>query len=732
MTAVPDIERSFIEHLSSLGIAPASDADVRADGKKRRYRIEGDKPRERNGEYCLYADEHPAGWAKSYSAKHGVEYSTWSAGKNGADAGDFNQAYFEERERRRQEKAAEERRKLKHGARSANAAIRTMTQPRKDHPYIRRKGLSFPLPSGVGQIGSDLIVPLRDAKGEIWNRQAISPDGTKMFLPGRKAGCYFEIEGDGDVVYVVEGLATGITVHEATGKRVVVAFDAGNIRRVVEALASVYAGRMVIAADNDRRTPGNPGMKAALDTGVEFEIPVVSPDFSPEENGNDWNDFALTHGIEKAADEITRQTGEWFKEIESRSPVVPWPDVDNKGNPLKTIGNVRAMLRHLGCTVWYDLVKKQPRYNVPGTTFCCDNRDNAFLAHLLSECHKHHFKIDKTMMDLYLFEIQDGYRRHPVREWIVSRTWDGTDRFRALADTLRLDEGFPPSLRDLLLRRWLVSCVAAAFAGDDENLQFRGVLVLQGEQAIGKSLWLRSLTPDGSDWFLGGLTLDVKDKDSVIKAISHWIVELGELDATFKAQDVSRLKQFITQGDDTLRLPYAPKPATYKRRTVYCASVNPGYFLADSTGNTRWWTVPVRECRFDHGIDMQQLWAQVRSWYASGERHWLDKEETMLLEQHNADSAKSDPVEDLLSRLFDWDEYEDAVASGQVEWLTATEVLLKCKGMDHPTKQQVDVAAQALRKLTGRKAERKGKACSRCYLVPKFARLEEAGFSFRR
>lgn len=714
------VEREFIEFLTQLGIPPVNDGDIVADGRKRRYRIEGDKPRERNGEYCLYADERPAGWAKSYSTKHGVEFAKWVSGAD--STADFNEEYFKERERRMEERAAEERRKRELTAMTAEKAMASATPVRPDHPYLKKKGIHGFLPPGIRQIGADIVVPLQDALGQIWNRQSIAPDGAKRFMSGRKRGCFFRIDGAGEKVYLVEGLATGLTVHQATGAIVIVAFDAGNLRPVAEALSSAYGGRLVTAADNDHRTSGNPGLKAALFLCEEMGIPFALPPFPEEDRGSDWNDFAALRGIEQTAEEIARQVEEWEGDLSRRTSWVPWADTDEKGRPLRTAGNVRVLLRHLGCRVWYDTVKKAPRYDIPGVTFAPDNRDNSFLSYIVSECYRHGFPLGRHLLDLYLFEIQDGARRNPVREWILSKPWDGRSRFEDLAASLTLAEGYDPAFARLLLRRWLVSCVAAAFAGDEDDMQFRGVLVLQGPQAIGKSLWLRRLTPEKTDWFLGGLTLDTQDKDSVIKGISHWIVELGELDATFKAQDISRLKQFITQGDDTLRLPYAPKPATYKRRTVYCASVNPGFFQGDLTGNTRWWTIPVEECNFEHGLDMQQVWVEVLSWYRDGERHWLDRGETDLLEEQNLSYQKSDPVEDMIGRLYNWDGYEDDVKEGYVEWLTATEVLLKCKGVDRPNKQQVDTAAQVLRKLTGRNPVRRGKAGSRCFCVPRMTR----------
>jgi putative DNA primase/helicase len=718
-------ESAFIEFLSGLGISPASDADIIADGQKRRFRIAGDKARERNGEYCLYGDEHPAGWVKSYSAKHGVEYQTWSAGKG---APDVSEEYFAERAKRQEERKAEEQRKMESSAKNAARLLEAMTPVKRDHPYLKRKGISIDfLPEGIGQIGSDIVVPMRDALGTIWNRQAIAPDGEKRFLPGRKRDCFFEIPGSQRHVFFVEGLATGLSVYQATGCHVVVCFDCGNLRPVCDALLSRFAGRMVIAADNDRKTPGNPGVKYASLISEDLNIPYVFPPFSDDEKGSDWNDYASLHGIEAASAEIDRQLEEW-RSTPGQSSEVVWADKDNKNRPLRTIANVRLLLRHLGWNVRYDEVKKNAWYDIPGA-YSMDNRDNAWMARVLSECYKAGFPIGKDLLNLYLFEIQDDYKYNPVRDWILSKPWDGVDRFSDLAGSLVLEERkCSRELGNLLLKRWLVSCVAAAFAGDRDLLQFRGVLVLNGPQAIGKTKWLQALVPEGSGWFLSGHTLDTRDKDNVAKCISHWIVELGELDATFKAQDVSRLKSFITPASDPIRRPYAPQPSKYMRRTVFCGSVNPDEYLVDSTGNTRWWSLPVTECNFAHGIDMQQVWAQVRTWHLEGERYWLDRSEQAMLNSLNEAMEKSDPVEDLLNTLFDWDSYDEDVELGFVERKTTTEILQKCHGMDRPTKQQIDVAAATLRRLTGADPVRTGKSRARCFLVPKRTAEEKRGF----
>ncbi|WP_166675210.1 VapE domain-containing protein [Novosphingobium sp. PhB55] len=170
---------------------------------------------------------------------------------------------------------------------------------------------------------------------------------------------------------------------------------------------------------------------------------------------------------------------------------------------------------------------------------------------------------------------------------------------------------FPTDFRDLLVKKWLLSAVAAALK--PYGFRCRGVLTLQGPQGLGKTSWGRNLVPDqalGAEVVRLDHHLDSNNKDSVLIAISHWIVEIGELESSFK-RDVARLKGFLTQDIDKVRRPYAKEATEYRRRTVFFATVNSYDFLIDSTGNARFWTLPLVDVKHDHDIDMQQVFAQL-------------------------------------------------------------------------------------------------------------------------
>ena len=254
----------------------------------------------------------------------------------------------------------------------------------------------------------------------------------------------------------------------------------------------------------------------------------------------------------------------------------------------------------------------------------------------------------------------------------------------------------------MMVRRWLISAVAAAM--QQTGFDSKGVLVLQGEQSLGKTAWFRSLVPPTlRELIKVGATIDPANKDSVSSAIGRWMVELGELDATFRKSDIARLKSFISQDRDEIRRPYDRLESTYQRRTVFFASVNPKHFLADDTGNVRWWTIPVTRINYEHDIDMQQVWAEVAQLYREGERWWMNAEEEAMLEQVNKEHEAIDPVEEMILMRYEWGCDRPAAYTDR----TATQVLQEI-GYDKPNKSQTTHCAGVLRKLTGKPARKSG------------------------
>src|SRR5262249_15790003 len=149
-----------------------------------------------------------------------------------------------------------------------------------DHPYLLRKNVK---PYGIKCAGSGhLLVPVR-INGRIRSLQIINAGGEKRFLPGGQvAGGYFAIGAGagGDTIYLAEGFATGATVHAATGGAVYVAFNAGNLLLVAKMLRDKFSGaEIIICADDDNRTEGNPGLTKAKEAARIIGARVAIPKF---------------------------------------------------------------------------------------------------------------------------------------------------------------------------------------------------------------------------------------------------------------------------------------------------------------------------------------------------------------------------------------------------------------------------------------------------------------------
>ncbi len=191
------------------------------------------------------------------------------------------------------------------GAKRAHGVWERARSAEPNHQYLATKGIRA---HGLRQIGPRLLVPVRDAEGDLHGLQRIEEDGEKRFTADTaKAGNFHTIgEWPTERVYIVEGYATGATVHEVTGEPVAVAFDAGNLCAVAEALRAKFPDLdIIIAGDNDHTTEGNPGLTAALNAARSVTGLVAVPELAGDE-GTDWNDLASLRGSDAVTEGLQR------------------------------------------------------------------------------------------------------------------------------------------------------------------------------------------------------------------------------------------------------------------------------------------------------------------------------------------------------------------------------------------------------------------------------------------
>lgn len=379
--------------------------------------------------------------------------------------------------------------------------------------------------------------------------------------------------------------------------------------------------------------------------------------------------------------------------------------------PMSTIDNLAYMLERYGIKAAYNEMRKRVEFGLPGHEFTDDNAENAAIAHIKSQARRNGMPI--TEVKEYLLAIGERNVTHPVREWIESAAWDGVSRMQSLIETLLVRPEHVEH-RNAIVKRWLISCVAAAFSQSRSD-KFELALVLQGGQGIGKTTFIKRLCHIHGA-VKDGFNLDPDNKDHVKQFASHWVVELGELDGIFRKADIAKLKAFLSHTEDEIRLPYMPAESLFKRRTVAAATVNTGEFLTDSTGNRRWGTVPLLGVARECDLDIQQVWAEVKALYDAGEQWHLTPDEDAMLKAVNSEHEAIDPVEELVREAFVLDQApvqlelvgggKKAKAEGCLK-LTATHVVL---GLGLKVdKRTVNEAAAVLRKLAPHAEGRDGK-----------------------
>lgn len=634
-------------------------------------------------------------------------------------------------ERRARRKAEEDAAKAEADRKRAVAAERAQSiwslaadVEGDEHPYLQRKGvMAFGLRIGKWTKGQEaLLVPLRNIDGHLVSLQAIfandSPElgRDRDYLPGgQKRGSFHMIGGkpigSQPTIVVEEGYATGASIHMATGHYCAVAFDAGNVPTVARAMRELFPlATIIIAADNDQWNQ-NDGIHHAKQAVSSANAILAVPKFeSLATKPTDFNDLHALEGIEAVREQIgaviPQAANDNYLDLDSSVNPFMFPHMSDRQQPLNTWENLQWLLEQYGITARYNIISKDVSVVIPGRHYGGDAAANCALAEINSLCARNRMPKADTSDYLKLIANQQSY--NPVVEFILAKPWDGVSRLQAICETLETAPGYDRELLELLVRRWLVSAVAAALT--QNGFWSKGVLVLQGEQSLGKTAWFKALVPQEQRALIKvGANIDPTNKDSISSAIGHWMVELGELDGTFRKADIAKLKAFISQDVDMLRRPYDRLESRYQRRTVFFASVNPERFLADETGNVRWWTVPVTGVNYTHDVDVQQLWAEVAAMFREGERWWLERDEEAALEGVNREHEAIDPLEEMLAQRFDWNR------KGMGKEMTATDVLLHV-GYERPSKTQATDCSRLLQKLTGEKPRRT--ATKRLFKMP--------------
>ncbi len=698
------IQDDFLSAIRHFGLTPP--ARLVADGTIHRFR--SGPERAENGFYRLFVVPAHAGGEIGFGTigcwKRDIR-EKWCSRDPHALGEPDRKAVRKAREelKRKDDEAAQA------AAAKAGRVWKAASAPDPRHPYLIAKHIG---PKGLRQYKDALVVPAtRD--GRITSLQFISPDGSKRFLTGgRMDGAYTSLaakDGPKDWIVIAEGFATAASLHAATGLPVIVAFNAGNLLPVAQAIRAKYPdARLVVAGDNDQWTlvrgkPLNVGLVRARQAAEAVGGVVAFAPFTKDdpEKRTDWNDWAVLHGLAATREVFEAAQGEGkgpegggsprpFGEADEQSPDAA-PSVPPSGHPASDVAVAPPFMSDWRAQL---IPGKEVAEGHP-FPFEKKSKVNAFLFL------KHHHRFENILCynefsddvmlvrrppwdkgdftprsirddDFFMFTAHLEYcgvtvgkdtaadaalrvaKENPVnppREYLSRLKWDGKSRLDTwLTYYLGADEQ-PAEYLALVGAKWLIGAVSRVFA---PGCKFDTVLILEGLQGLGKSMALRALaTFGGQDFFLDSVG-DIRSKDTLMTMQGKLIVEIAEL-ASFKKTENEEIKAFITRQVDEYRPPYGRTVLKRPRYFVLAASTNEveeGY-LTDETGGRRYWPVKCGAIDIESvRRDSEQLWAEAVVRYRAGERTWLTRDEAVFSTQEQKQRFVEDAWQERIGELI--------------------------------------------------------------------------------
>lgn len=236
-----------------------------------------------------------------------------------------------------------------------------------------------------------------------------------------------------------------------------------------------------------------------------------------------------------------------------------------------------------------------------------------------------HSKVDSALMEVF-----ENHKYNPIIDYLNSVNWDGQKRVeRLFIDLLDADD---TELNRYMTKTWFVAAVKRIF---EPGCKFDNMIVLQGEQGIGKS----SICDLISLKYSNDVSLnEIGNKDLINKLNRTWIAVVDELDS-FNKKEMSLIKTFISNTKDTARLAFGKNAETYPRHCVFIGSTNDSTFLRDNTSivERRFWVIKCNKTSRDGRIFdvlteeyINQLWAEAVCYYKECPNMYLDMTQELM------------------------------------------------------------------------------------------------------
>jgi predicted P-loop ATPase len=289
-------------------------------------------------------------------------------------------------------------------------------------------------------------------------------------------------------------------------------------------------------------------------------------------------------------------------------------------------------------------------------------REYELNGHEMQEKHMNDIYLEaKTMFDKLNRELFDTIicssrtpDYNPIRTYLDGLKYDGVDYLTDLAASITSDTG-TPEWRKAMVTKWLLGMIETVYEGEPNIL----LLILAGEKNTGKTQFFKRLMPDTLRRFFANSQLD-KGKDDEVLMTQKLMIFDDEYSGKSK-QDSKHMKRMLSSDTFTLREPYGRKNVTLKRIATLCGTCNETEILNDATGNRRIIVIEATgQFNFElyNSVDKDQLFAQLKEMYLSGQRAGLTSDEIAELERYTASRYGEVSIEaEMILHLFEEPHY---------------------------------------------------------------------------
>ena len=338
-----------------------------------------------------------------------------------------------------------------------------------------------------------------------------------------------------------------------------------------------------------------------------------------------------------------------------------------KYKPKCTVNNTNFLFNYYGIKFKDNLISKDIEAIYQGKTLY---NEKTISRYVIGMFETNDFPTKHVNISICGNALENPY--NPFKEFVLSTPWDKQDRLQQLFETVKVDPQHT-IIRDAYLRHWLLELMKLTCFNDGDPAQFtKSILIFQSEEySLKKTEWFSYLFPPKyiSRFFHDGGALKLTDHMSKLECLSKVVCELGEVGQTLRKQDIDSLKAFISTREDVLNRKYDRSHQKSRRMTLFCGSTNDFNFLEDKQGYGRFLVLPIKACNAHHGIDMQQVYAQLYAIYEKQGAYEFNEEEIKLKYITNSNFVYDDPVEDQLDSYFDFESKERPIL------MSASEIL---------------------------------------------------------